>query len=416
MTPTPEGEDVTHPHTKALAEAIDALESIALAGMSGTGQESDGAMTAWHARRAWEFIRTAARALEPARAALASPQEQAPGAEPVAEVRYTVAGFVDGYGTELHDKPIGAAPRPVYFRDALTPSSPGAAEAGEAVAGEKLWLWKNGDHYLAYRHLYPCFTPGGDPMTLGEPVGYALIRESHDRATPSKPHFMSMEAAQNRATQREHGRIDGMVGALKKIQEERKAEAEARPVGYADPLSDFQEGQWWVLELDKMVASLPVEPEHFEFKRAVACVHHMLRSARQALSAAPVDLASQTQQARAWEAVAAALDIAMPDWRTLSMRGVESACIAIGRLALSAAPREVAGWKLVPVEPTEAMWDAGREPVMYRDMNHYRLPDMPTPAWQIGPTGKVETDTSKGTTAVHVWRAMLAAAPQEGTT
>jgi hypothetical protein len=414
---------VTHPHTKALAELVAATDEYnSTVSMNDTAAENDAKLSAITGRylNAWSA----------ARAALALPQEQAPGAEPVTDAAWEVTNqgryiYCDRFEHDIRltiDGDFESDAERVAFAKACAvklcsaPSSPGAAEAGETVAGEKLWLWKNGDHYLAYRHLYPCFTPGGDPMTLGEPVGYALIRESHDRATPSKPHFMSMEAAQNRATQREHGRIDGMVGALKKIQEERKAEAEARPVGYADPLSDFQEGQWWVLELDKMVASLPVEPEHFEFKRAVACVHHMLRSARQALSAAPVDLASQTQQARAWEAVAAALDIAMPDWRTLSMRGVESACIAIGRLALSAAPREVAGWKLVPVEPTEAMWDAGREPVMYRDMNHYRLPDMPTPAWQIGPTGKVETDTSKGTTAVHVWRAMLAAAPQEGTT
>ena len=46
-----------------LALALDALESIALAGMSGTGQESEEAMTEWHARRAWEFIGTAARAI-----------------------------------------------------------------------------------------------------------------------------------------------------------------------------------------------------------------------------------------------------------------------------------------------------------------------------------------------------------------
>lgn len=49
--------------------------------------------------------------------------------------------------------------------------------------GYKLWLWRNGDHYLAFTHLYPCFTPGGDPMTLGEPTGVAIFRESHDRAT-----------------------------------------------------------------------------------------------------------------------------------------------------------------------------------------------------------------------------------------
>jgi hypothetical protein len=48
---------------EALRIALEALESIALAGMSGTGQESEEAMTEWHARRAWEFIGTAARAI-----------------------------------------------------------------------------------------------------------------------------------------------------------------------------------------------------------------------------------------------------------------------------------------------------------------------------------------------------------------
>jgi len=46
-----------------LALALEALETIALAGMSGTGQESQEALTEWHARRAWEFIGIAARAI-----------------------------------------------------------------------------------------------------------------------------------------------------------------------------------------------------------------------------------------------------------------------------------------------------------------------------------------------------------------
>ena len=41
----------------------DALESIALAGMSGSGQESEEGIRNWHAHRAWEFIGIAARAL-----------------------------------------------------------------------------------------------------------------------------------------------------------------------------------------------------------------------------------------------------------------------------------------------------------------------------------------------------------------
>lgn len=66
-------------HT-ALAAAVEALESIALAGMSGSGQESEEGLRDWHARRAWEFIGIAARALEPARAALRQ------GAQPAGEV------------------------------------------------------------------------------------------------------------------------------------------------------------------------------------------------------------------------------------------------------------------------------------------------------------------------------------------
>ena len=49
-----------------LDAAREALREIALAGMSGTGQESEEGMQAWHARRAWEFIGIAARALSPA--------------------------------------------------------------------------------------------------------------------------------------------------------------------------------------------------------------------------------------------------------------------------------------------------------------------------------------------------------------
>lgn len=56
-----------------LSIAFDALDEIALAGMSGTGMESEEAMTAWHARRAWEFIGIAARAKTAIRALPATP-------------------------------------------------------------------------------------------------------------------------------------------------------------------------------------------------------------------------------------------------------------------------------------------------------------------------------------------------------
>lgn len=82
----------------------------------------------------------------------------------------------------------------------------------------------------------------------------------------------------------------------------------------------------------------------------------------------------------------------------------------------SAATQPVAvpeGWQLVPIEPTEQMWDAGRDPIMFRELGHFRH-GKEIPAWQIGTDGTVETDKSKGTTAVHVWRAMIAAAPRSG--
>lgn len=62
---------------------------------------------------------------------------------------------------------------PAASGDSTPPSDP--------ADGEQLWLWRNGDHFLAFRHLYPCYSPGGDPMTLGEPFGRAIFKHSHNR-------------------------------------------------------------------------------------------------------------------------------------------------------------------------------------------------------------------------------------------
>ena len=44
-----------------------------------------------------------------------------------------------------------------------------------------LWLWKNfvdgRPEYLAFDNPYPC-DPSGDPLTLGEPCGYAIVKMS----------------------------------------------------------------------------------------------------------------------------------------------------------------------------------------------------------------------------------------------
>jgi len=63
-------------------------------------------------------------------------------------------------------------------------ATPPAPQANPDMdSDDVLWLWKDGEHFLAYRHLYPCYSPGGDPMTLGEPFGKAIFRHSHDRST-----------------------------------------------------------------------------------------------------------------------------------------------------------------------------------------------------------------------------------------
>lgn len=50
-----------------------------------------------------------------------------------------------------------------------------------AATGPRLWLWKNfvdgKPEYWAFSNPYPCH-PNGDPMTLGEPCGYADFKES----------------------------------------------------------------------------------------------------------------------------------------------------------------------------------------------------------------------------------------------
>ena len=43
------------------------------------------------------------------------------------------------------------------------------------MAEQKLWLWRNGPHeFWAFDNPYPCHSDG-DPITLGQPIGYALV-------------------------------------------------------------------------------------------------------------------------------------------------------------------------------------------------------------------------------------------------
>lgn len=48
----------------------------------------------------------------------------------------------------------------------------------------KLWLWKNfvngNPEYLAFDNPFPVRLDYGDPMTLGEPCGYAVFKPSRE--------------------------------------------------------------------------------------------------------------------------------------------------------------------------------------------------------------------------------------------
>ena len=45
----------------------------------------------------------------------------------------------------------------------------------------KVWLWRNfadgRPEYWAFDNPFPCYE-GGDPMTFGEPCGYAILKAS----------------------------------------------------------------------------------------------------------------------------------------------------------------------------------------------------------------------------------------------
>ena len=49
----------------------------------------------------------------------------------------------------------------------------------DSIPEHKLWIWRNGDHFLAYAHEFPCL-PCGDPCTIGQPAGYAILKPSVD--------------------------------------------------------------------------------------------------------------------------------------------------------------------------------------------------------------------------------------------
>jgi len=70
------------------------------------------------------------------------------------------------------------------------------ALSANTVAPERLWLWRNfvdgKPEYWAFDNPYPC-EPCGDPMTLGEPCGWAILKQS-ENGRPDVP-IADVEAA-----------------------------------------------------------------------------------------------------------------------------------------------------------------------------------------------------------------------------
>ncbi len=65
---------------------------------------------------------------------------------------------------------------------------------------KKLWLWKNfvdgKPEYWAFDNPYPCHEEYGDPITLGEPCGYAIFKPSVN-GRPDIPESQVLSAMRN---------------------------------------------------------------------------------------------------------------------------------------------------------------------------------------------------------------------------
>ena len=96
----------------------------------------------------------------------------------------------------------------------------------------------------------------------------------------------AIQLADDRPTSCDEVLYQWAMDAEEVIRELVRAVSRSRPPSTTEPsceaLADFQEGQWWVNELDA-VASHPLGAQIYvtaDMKRAVAAVHHLLRSAR----------------------------------------------------------------------------------------------------------------------------------------
>lgn len=89
----------------------------------------------------------------------------------------------DAGWTRLYASPVSEQ-KPCTYPQCVSMGAPCRAECppvSEQKDEARLWLWRNfvdgRPEYWAFDNPYPCF-PNGDPMTLGEPCGYAIVKQS----------------------------------------------------------------------------------------------------------------------------------------------------------------------------------------------------------------------------------------------
>lgn len=283
----PEQERVIAPSVReVMQQALEALEEIALAGMSGSGQESEEGMRDWHARQAWKFIGIAARAKDPLREALAAPnsvefdgiktvaqQEPVAWLHPVNACCVTTDPTAYARGIPLYTAPQQA---PQQAPDALN----GAAQH-ETVA----WVWNPASEAWERVHVFGFWQPGAiyafgptppaDPQPA-EPVN----RRAFDAAMRQWEHWKkyAMELQERlvkfeggapmhlNSAQQEPDRLHLAAMDLARTQAQRIAELEQQ-LAARGPLTDDEWFEFW-----KNCDEIPgdsVYPEFLELARIV---------------------------------------------------------------------------------------------------------------------------------------------------
>lgn len=117
-------------------------------------------------------------------------------------------------------------------------------ESTQAVrdGSHMLWLWKNfvngRPEYWAFDNPYPCVSVGGDPLTLGEPCGYAILKQSVN-GRPSRPASEAFDAMVRTAAKYEAS----AASASKEAECERLREAlTGLLAAHTAPLPDVEDG------------------------------------------------------------------------------------------------------------------------------------------------------------------------------